>query len=90
MAPWPSGTACCITWPRKRTRSTAAAKSIAPEQTSAVYSPRLWPAIATGRGPSWRRQARHTATPAASIAGCVFSVLPSSASGPCWQSLQRS
>ena len=30
------------------------------------------------------------ATPAASMAGCVRSVLPRSASGPCWQSAQRS
>ena len=36
------------------------------------------------------RQARNTATPAASSAGCVFSVRLRSASGPLWQSAQRS
>ena len=36
--------AACIAWPRRRTTSRPAAKSIAPAKTSAVYSPRLSPA----------------------------------------------
>jgi hypothetical protein len=50
---------------------TASAKSRGAAQTSAVYSPRLWPAIAAGIGAVRACQQRHTATPArASPAVC--------------------
>ena len=41
MAPVPSGTASCMARPRSSTSLTASAKSSAPLQTSAEYSPRL-------------------------------------------------
>ena len=42
--PRPAGTASCIACARKRTSGTASANASAPAATSAVYSPRLWPA----------------------------------------------
>ncbi len=48
MAPCPGGTAACINSPRYLTRSTAVLKSRQPAATSAVNSPRLWPAIMHG------------------------------------------
>ena len=58
--------------------------------TSAVYSPRLWPAMTSGVNPSCAFQARHSATPAVSKAGCVTSVLDSRSAGPSLQTCQRS
>src|SRR3546814_732954 len=63
---------------------------IAPAATSAEYSPRLWPASAAGIAPPCCRHARHTATPAASSAGCVYSVRLSCSSGPPCDSAHRS
>ena len=41
MEPWPSGTAACISSPRRRTRAIPSVKLMAPAQTRAEYSPRL-------------------------------------------------
>src|SRR5690606_2147294 len=90
IAPVPAGAASCISWPRMRTRCAASCSAIAPAATSAVYSPRLWPASATGVAPPAACQARHTATPAASRAGCVYSVRLSCSSGPPYDSAHRS
>ena len=90
MAPAPSGTAACMIWPRKRTRRTAASNGSASAHTSAVNSPRLWPATAAGAAPPCSRQTRQVATPAASIAGCVNSVLLSRCAGPAATSSHRS
>ncbi len=51
MPPSPTGTAFCIACARKRTSGTASRKASAPAATSAVYSPRLWPATIDGAGP---------------------------------------
>ena len=40
--------AACMSWPRLRTMRTASANCMAPLQTRAVYSPRLWPARTAG------------------------------------------
>ena len=39
MEPWPSGTAACISSPRRRTRAIPSVKLMAPAQTRAEYSP---------------------------------------------------
>jgi hypothetical protein len=51
MPPSPTGTASCIACARKRTSGTASLNASAPAATSAVYSPRLWPATIDGAGP---------------------------------------
>jgi hypothetical protein len=51
IAPVPTGTASCMNSPRLRTIRTASAKRSAPAMTSAVYSPRLWPAARAGLRP---------------------------------------
>src|SRR5690348_10697596 len=90
IEPIPAGTAACIRRPRSATSDAASRSGSAPAHTSAEYSPRLWPAICAGSGPPFARQAFHTATLAASNTGWVFSVLPSSASGPFCASDHRS
>src|SRR6185437_6324955 len=90
IEPTPAGTAACIRRPRSATSAAASRNGNAPAQTSAEYSPRLWPATCAGIGPPCARHTRHTATLAASNAGCVCSVLPSSSSGPFCESAQRS
>ncbi len=69
MPPVPSGTASCIARARKRTSGNASSKRRDSAATSAVYSPRLWPANHAGRGPPRSRQARQQATPATSMTG---------------------
>ncbi|MNV52005.1 hypothetical protein D3C71_1440760 [compost metagenome] len=90
IAPVPSGTASCISLPRSSTRRIAAWKSSTPAQTSAEYSPRLWPAMMAGILPPCCCQTRKIATEAASNAGCVCQVLFSSSAGPCCTSCHRS
>lgn len=51
MPPTPTGTAVCIACARKRTSGSASRNAIAPAATSAVYSPRLWPATIDGCAP---------------------------------------
>jgi hypothetical protein len=46
IAPSPGATASCIARPRTRTSRTASPSASAPAATSALYSPRLWPAAA--------------------------------------------
>ncbi len=58
IPPSPTGTAFCIAWARNRTSGTASRKASAPAATSAVYSPRLWPATIDGAGPPASCQAR--------------------------------
>ena len=83
----PTGTASCISSPRRRTRRRASAKSRAPAATRAEYSPRLCPATATGRTLAARpSSARWIAIEAARSAGCVLAVSCSSSSGPSQQS----
>ncbi len=88
MAPTPFGTASCMYSPRRLTVRTASAKPIAPAATSAEYSPRLCPATQSGRAPRATR-GRRAATLDARMAGCVFAVSCSSASGPSKQSRER-
>ena len=48
MVPARSVAAACMASPRSATRRTPSSKARAPEATSAVYSPRLWPATIDG------------------------------------------
>ena len=90
MAPTPTGTASCMSWPRRRTRRRASANPKAPAATSAEYSPRLCPAMATGASSGARTlKDRWMAIEVATSAGWVFSVSPSSSSGPSQQSRER-
>ncbi len=90
MAPTPAGAASCISWPRRRTRWAPSRSVNAPAATSAVYSPRLWPASTAGCAP-WRDcHSRHSATPPANSAGWVYSVRLSISSGPPCDSAHRS
>ncbi len=98
IAPSPTGTASCISSPRRRTSRSAASKSSAPAATRAEYSPRLCPAIATAGGKgghpaaakpaggSAAARARWMAVDTASSAGWVLAVRLSSSSGPSQQS----
>ena len=52
--PRPRGTASCIACARKRTSGTASRNASAPAATSAVYSPRLWPATIDRHRPARR------------------------------------
>ncbi len=90
MAPCPAGTAACMASPRSLTSLTPSAKGITPAQTMALYSPRLWPAMAPGRGPSSSCQMRQIATLAVSSAGWVQAVALSASAGPSWTTCQRS
>src|SRR5207342_1908446 len=51
IAPVPAGAASCINWPRRRTRRAPSRSDSVPAVTSAVYSPRLWPASTEGCAP---------------------------------------
>ena len=90
IAPMPAGTASCIACARKRTSGNASRNASAPAATSAVYSPRLCPARTIGIGPPAACHARHVATPAVSITGCVLVVRFSASAGPCSTSAHRS
>ena len=90
IAPTPVGAASCISCPRRRTRCAPSFSESAPAATSAVYSPRLCPASSAGAGPPCCCHARHTAMPAASSAGWVYSVRLSISSGPPCDSAHRS
>ena len=74
--------------PRLRTSRSASSNSIAPAQTSAEYSPRLWPATKSGSTPLARSTAR-VATDVARMAAWVFSVCRSASAGPSKQSCER-
>ena len=93
MAPSPTGTACCMAWPRRLTRRTASATEKAPVAASAEYSPMEWPAtkrpFSGRRMPPSRSSTRTTARLTATIAGWAFSVSISSSSGPSNMSLER-
>jgi len=82
MPPVPSGTASCIACARSRTVGTASSKRIEPAATSALYSPRLWPAKYAGIAPPRACHTRQHATPAMSITGCVLTVWLSDSAGP--------
>ncbi|MDT4837787.1 hypothetical protein FQZ97_715290 [compost metagenome] len=82
IAPTPTGTACCMACARKRTSGAACASVSTPDATSAEYSPSEWPATTDGVAPPSASQARHAATPATSITGCVLVVSASSSLGP--------
>src|SRR5690606_32503008 len=82
MAPVPTGTAACMASARMRTRRTASSSASAPAAARAAYSPRLWPAITSGRRPPAARQAANTAMPAVSMAGWVLVVRLSCSAGP--------
>ena len=73
IAPAPSGTACCMIWPRKCTSCTAASNGSA---SRAHQRGELTEAVAgdhrsVARRPA-RARSRQVATPATSIAGCVI------------------
>ena len=88
IAPTPTGTASCISSPRRRTSRSASANASAPAATRAEYSPRLCPATATGARPA-AAAARQVAIEAVRIAGWVLAVSCSSSSGPSQQSRDR-
>src|SRR5450631_495861 len=90
IPPVPSGTASCIAWARKRTNVSASSKRIEFAATSALYSPRLWPASHDGIDPERSCHARQQATPATSITGCVLMVWLSASAGPSRTIVQRS
>src|SRR5690348_10923006 len=90
IAPMPAATASCIASARKRTSGTASRKASAPAATSAVYSPRLCPAMNDGAAPPATCHARQTAIPAVSITGCVLRVRLSPSAGPSCTSCHRS
>jgi hypothetical protein len=69
-------------------RGQGSSKRSAPAATSAVYSPRLWPAKNAGMGPPRSRHARQQATPATSMSGCVFTVWFWSSAGPSFAIVQ--
>ena len=81
MAPVPTGTAACMSSPRRRTTRTASPRCNAPATTSAEYSPRLCPATSAGVRPR-SAQAAAAATLAVRTAGWVVAVSARSASGP--------
>src|SRR5205807_1461900 len=68
IAPVPTGTASCISSPRRRTMRTASAKASAPATTSAEYSPRPWPATRSGRRPCPEHAAAPAPPPASTAA----------------------
>ncbi len=67
---------------RKRTSGSASSKRMASAATSALYSPRLWPASQDGSAPLRSLHARQQATPATSMTGWVFVVWLSASAGP--------
>ena len=86
MAPSPWGTASCMKRPRAFTSTAASSTGSAPAATSAVYSPRLWPATKAGASATRSSIARSSAMLVTSTAGCWISVRRSSSSGPSKQS----
>ena len=66
----------------KRTSGNASASLSAPAATRAVYSPREWPAAATGMSPVSATKARQQAMPAVSMTGWVLVVRSSCSFGP--------
>src|SRR6056297_508882 len=90
MAPSPSPTASCIRRPRSSTTAVASTSAIDSAATSAAYSPRLWPAMATGICAPREVYTRQTAISAASMAGWVQRVWLSSSAGPSLASAHRS
>ena len=84
--------ACCISSPRWRTSWMASPKSMTLAATSAVYSPRLWPATqaaAAAPGPAYSCQARQAAMLTVIMAGCELTVSCNSAAGPWKMVLDR-
>ena len=57
IAPTPTGTASCMSWPRRRTVRTRSSTASPPAAPTALYSPREWPATPSNFGPA-RRQDR--------------------------------
>src|SRR5690606_17855867 len=84
----PEGAASSISRPRMRTVRSPSAKLLAPETTSAAYSPSEWPAAAAGSRP-FSIKSRATATLVARSAGCVLTVRVSSSSGPSKHNVER-
>ena len=78
--------AACMSLLRTLTRYAVSATVSTPAAVSAVYSPRLWPAISTGRGiasaPSFSSIALMQARLTAMMAGCALTVCLRSSSGP--------
>src|SRR5438034_2251004 len=87
IAPTPWETASCMYAPRLRTPRTASANFSEPAQTSAEYSPRLWPATKSGCKP-FSASTRVTATEQVRMAGWVLAVSLRSSSLPSKQSLE--
>ena len=85
MAPWPTGTARCMAWPRSFSSRAVSDRLIAPAAASAEYSPSEWPATKPARvtsTPNSAFRARIAATDTAISAGWAFSVRVSWSSGP--------
>ncbi len=81
MAPWPSGTASCMNFPRDCRARMASAKLITPAAAHAAYSPSEWPAAICGSTPR-DASTRYAAMDTAKIAGWVNSVCFNCSAGP--------
>ena len=86
MAPWPTGTAFCISVPRVLSSRAVSARENVPAAARAEYSPSEWPATKPARAfrsnpPSDFSTAR-TARLAVMIAGWALAVRVNSSSGP--------
>ena len=92
MAPWPAGTARCMAWPRRRSKSAVSATEKAFAAARALYSPSECPAttaaLSLSAMPPSACSTRSTASEVAISAGCAFSVRVSSSSGPSNMSLE--
>ena len=86
MAPSPTGTACCMAWPRRRSNRAVSARSRLPTAVSAEYSPMEWPATKAHLSPRAKppsaSRVRAVASDTAIRAGWAFSVRTSLSSGP--------
>ena len=89
MVPGASSPARAMASPRATTRWIPSSKPRAPLATSAVYSPRLWPAQAAGVRPI-RSTASSTTRLSTVVASCAFSVWVSSSIGAWSRRCERS
>ena len=89
IVPGASSPARAMASPRATTSWIPCSKPRAPLATSAVYSPRLWPAQAAGVSPM-RSTASSTTRLSTVVASCAFSVWVSSSIGACSRRWARS
>ncbi len=80
MVPGRSSAAACMASPRSITSLVPSERERAPDATSAVYSPRLWPAHAAGNRPR-RSTASRTTRLITNVASWALAVRVSSSMG---------